>query len=86
MILVSVDGGCDAIKDGDQAGRHRRDVPAVPGEHGQQGRRGARRRGARRATKPPGYLDTGVELITGDPVDGVESRDEAFGVRNCWGD
>ncbi len=29
--------------------------------------------------------DTGVELITADAVDGVESEDEAFGVRNCWG-
>jgi hypothetical protein len=26
-----------------------------------------------------------VELITADAVDGVESEDEAFGVRNCWG-
>jgi fructose transport system substrate-binding protein len=34
---------------------------------------------------PSGYLDTGVELITNDPVAGVAARDEAFGVRNCWG-
>ena len=40
---------------------------------------------ARGGEKPSGYLDTGVELITADPVDGVESEDEAFGVRNCWG-
>ena len=29
---------------------------------------------------------TGVELITSDPVNGVESEDETLGVRNCWGD
>jgi hypothetical protein len=26
-----------------------------------------------------------VQLITSDPVKGVPSKDEAFGVRNCWG-
>ena len=36
--------------------------------------------------KPSGYLNTGVELVTDDPVPGVKSRDVAFGVRNCWGD
>ena len=40
---------------------------------------------ARGGAEPSGYLDTGVELITGDPVDGVDSQDVAFGVRNCWG-
>ena len=48
VIVVSVDGGCDAIKNGRQARRHRRDLAAVPGEHGQGGRAGDRRRGARR--------------------------------------
>ena len=41
---------------------------------------------ARGGEKPSGYLDTGVKLIAGDAVDGVESEGEAFGVRNCWGD
>jgi fructose transport system substrate-binding protein len=41
---------------------------------------------ARGGQKPSGYLNTGVELITGDPVAGVGSRGVAFGVRNCWGD
>ncbi|MDD9206287.1 hypothetical protein PU560_07360 [Georgenia sp. 10Sc9-8] len=40
---------------------------------------------ARGGDEPSGFLDTGVELITGDPAPGVESRDVAFGVRNCWG-
>jgi fructose transport system substrate-binding protein len=41
---------------------------------------------ARGGEAPRGFLDTGVTLITGDAVDGVASRDVAFGVRNCWGD
>jgi fructose transport system substrate-binding protein len=43
-------------------------------------------RAIRGGEKPAGYFDTGVELVTGDPAPGVESRDVAFGVRNCWGD
>lgn len=33
-----------------------------------------------------GYVDTGTELITDSAVDGVESRDTAWGAENCWGD
>src|SRR5215210_4855269 len=40
---------------------------------------------ARGGKKPSGYVDTGVELITADPVDGVESKDAAYGEENCWG-
>jgi fructose transport system substrate-binding protein len=31
------------------------------------------------------FVDTGVELITDAPVDGVESQDSAWGLENCWG-
>ncbi len=31
------------------------------------------------------FYDTGVELITDAPVDGVESKDTAWGLENCWG-
>ena len=31
------------------------------------------------------FIDTGVTLITDKPVDGVESKDTAFGLENCWG-
>ena len=34
---------------------------------------------------PSGYTDTGVTLITDDPVEGIESEDTAFGLENCWG-
>ena len=34
---------------------------------------------------PSGYTDTGVTLITDNPVEGVESEDTAFGLENCWG-
>jgi fructose transport system substrate-binding protein len=40
---------------------------------------------ARGGPKPSGYEDTGVTLITDDPVDGVESKDSEYGLENCWG-
>ena len=37
-------------------------------------------------TKPEaGFNDTGSELITDSPVDGVESKDTDWGAENCWG-
>jgi fructose transport system substrate-binding protein len=35
---------------------------------------------------PTGYLDTGVTLITDEPVSGVDAKDTAFGLGACWGD
>ena len=38
--------------------------------------------------KPTGgkdFVDTGVNLITDEPQDGVKSEDTAFGAENCWG-
>lgn len=34
---------------------------------------------------PSGFLDTGSELVSDNPVDGVESRRVEFGIRTCWG-
>ncbi|MBM9468367.1 substrate-binding domain-containing protein [Nakamurella leprariae] len=36
-------------------------------------------------TKPSGFNDTGSQLITDQPVDGVESEDTTWGAENCWG-
>jgi fructose transport system substrate-binding protein len=84
VILVSVDGGCDAIKDGVRPGVIDATAQQFPENMAREGIE-ALATAARGGAAPSGYLDTGVELITGDPVDGVESEDVAFGVRNCWG-
>jgi fructose transport system substrate-binding protein len=34
---------------------------------------------------PSGYIDTGVTLITDEPVEGIESEDTTYGLENCWG-
>ncbi len=84
VILVSVDGGCEGIKRGIRTGEIDATSQQYPENMASKGVE-AVAEAARGGAKPSGYLDTGVVLITGDSVDGVESEDEAFGVRNCWG-
>jgi fructose transport system substrate-binding protein len=84
VILVSVDGGCTAIKDGIRTGVIDATAQQYPENMARKGVEAAAA-AARGGEKPSGYLDTGVELITNDPVQGVASEKEAFGVRNCWG-
>ena len=84
-ILVSIDGGCRAIKDAVRPGDIDATAMQFPQNMAREGVR-ALARAIRGGEKPVGYFDTGVELVTGDPAPGVESRDVAFGVRNCWGD
>lgn len=85
VILVSVDGGCEAIKNGVRPGIIDATAQQYPENMARKGVE-AIAEAARGGAKPSGYLDTGVRLITGDPAPGVSSEDVAFGVRNCWGD
>lgn len=84
VILVTVDGGCDAIKRGIRPGVIDATAQQYPENMAREGVR-ALVEAARGGQQPSGYLNTGVELITGGPVEAVESRNTAFGVRNCWG-
>lgn len=84
VILVSVDGGCAAIKEGVRPGAIDPTSQQYPENMAREGIE-ALVKAARDGKKPSGNLDTGVQLITAFPVDGVQSRDEGFGTRNCWG-
>jgi fructose transport system substrate-binding protein len=84
VILVSVDGGCEAIKNGVRPGVIDATAQQYPENMAREGVK-ALAEAARGGPKPSGYENTGVELITSDAVKGVASKDEAFGVRNCWG-
>ncbi len=84
FILVSVDGGCNAIKNGIKPGiidatsqQYPLKMAALGVEKGAAAARGG--------PKPTGYTDTGVTLISAQPVKGVDSKDAAFGEANCWG-
>ncbi len=83
-VMVSVDGGCKAIKDGIKPGiidatsqQYPLKMAALGVEKGAAAARGG--------AKPSGYVDTGVTLITATPMDGVDSKDAAYGEENCWG-
>jgi len=84
-VLVSIDGGCQAIKNAVRPGDIDATAMQFPENMAREGVR-ALASAIRGDDKPSGYFDTGVELITDDPAPGVESKDVAFGVRNCWGD
>jgi len=84
VILVSVDGGCDAVKNGVRPGVIDATAQQYPENMARLGV-DALADAARGGRKPAGYKNTGVELITGDAASGVPSKDVAFGVRNCWG-
>ena len=83
-VMVSVDGGCKAITDGIKPGiidatsqQYPLKMAALGVEKGAAAARGG--------PKPSGYTDTGVTLITATPMDGVDSKDAAYGEQNCWG-
>jgi fructose transport system substrate-binding protein len=84
VILVSVDGGCDAIKNGVRPGVIDATVQQYPENMARLGV-DSLADAARGGPKPSGYKNTGIELITGDSAKGVPSENVAFGVRNCWG-
>jgi fructose transport system substrate-binding protein len=84
VVVVTVDGGCQAIRRGVRSGDINATAQQYPENMAREGVR-ALAEAARGGERPSGYLDTGVVLISGDPVPGVESRNVPFGVRNCWG-
>src|SRR4051794_33431922 len=83
VLIVSVDGGCtgtQAVKDGKIAATSQQ-YPLKMAEEGIK----AVADYARSGTKPSGYHDTGVTLVTDKAQTGVEAKDTAYGLANCWG-
>ncbi|WP_289020105.1 substrate-binding domain-containing protein [uncultured Ornithinimicrobium sp.] len=84
VVLVSVDGGCRAMREAVRPG----DIDATATQYPQNmAREGVRAIAAavREGETPSGFLDTGSVLVSDDPVEGVESRRVEFGIRTCWG-
>ncbi|MEU1469926.1 substrate-binding domain-containing protein [Streptomyces sp. NPDC005761] len=83
VLIVSVDGGCAgtrAVKDGKIAATSQQ-YPLKMAAEGVK----AVVSYAKDGKKASGYTDTGVSLITDKAQAGVESRDTAHGLDNCWG-
>ena len=87
-LIVSVDGGCPGVadvKDG-VIGATSQQYPLMMASLGIE----AIAKYAADGTKPAptegkAFFDTGVTLITDQPVEGVESIDSAKGAELCWG-
>jgi len=83
VTIVSVDGGCQGVQgvtDGKIAATSQQ-YPLKMASLGVE----TIVKYAKEGTKPSGYTDTGVTLITDKAQTGVDSKDSAFGAANCWG-
>jgi fructose transport system substrate-binding protein len=83
VMIVSVDGGCDGIKDV-AAGKIAATSQQYPLKMASMGVE-AGIEYAKSGKKVSGYTDTGVTLIALKPVAGVESKDTKVGTDLCWG-
>ncbi len=83
ITIVSVDGGCQGVQgvvDGKIAATSQQ-YPLKMASLGVD----AVVNFAKTGTKPTGYTDTGVTLITDKAQTGVDSKDSKYGAANCWG-
>jgi fructose transport system substrate-binding protein len=84
VVVVSVDGGCEGVR-GVESGVIDATSQQYPLKMASMGVAAIADYIAT-GTKVSGYTDTGVTLIAGTPVEGVESQDAAYGLANCWGE
>jgi fructose transport system substrate-binding protein len=83
VLIVAVDGGCQGVKD-TAAGVIAATSQQYPLKMAAMGV-AAGVDYAKGGKKASGYVDTGVTLIAGKPVAGVESKDTKTGLDLCWG-
>ncbi|WP_205833192.1 sugar ABC transporter substrate-binding protein [Azohydromonas caseinilytica] len=83
VVIVSVDGGCQGVRDVG-AGAIAATSQQYPLRMAAMGVE-AGIEYARSGRKLSGFTDTGVNLITARPVEGVASLDVAKGLELCWG-
>ncbi|HEU4741722.1 MAG TPA: sugar ABC transporter substrate-binding protein [Meiothermus sp.] len=83
VLIVSVDGGCAGVRNVKAGiiGATSQQYPLKMAELGVE----AGVNYAKTGKKVSGYTDTGVTLITDKALPGVNSKDTAFGLANCWG-
>lgn len=83
VVIVSVDGGCDGIKDV-AAGKIAATSQQYPLKMAAMGV-DAGVEYAKSGKKVSGYTDTGVTLIANTAIAGVDSKDTKTGLDLCWG-
>lgn len=83
VTMASIDGGCQGVKDV-AAGKYVATVMQFPKKMAEQGV-DAVVKFAKDGTKPSGFQDTGAQLISDKTVAGLDIKDTAWGLQNCWG-
>jgi len=84
VMLTSIDGGCAGVRNV-KAGKIAATIMQFPAKMAAMGV-DAVVDYARSGKKPSGFVNTGSFLITDKPVAGIDSKDTAWGLKNCWGD
>jgi fructose transport system substrate-binding protein len=87
VTIVSVDGGCPGVQNVKKGviGATSQQYPLKMAEMGVKAVVDFAEEGAKPDAGAKEFIDTGVTLITDEAQDGVESKDTAFGLENCWG-
>lgn len=83
VVIGSIDGSCQGVTDV-KDGKVVATVMQFPKKMAAQGVQAAIEF-AKSGKKPTGFVNTSVSVITDKPVPGVQSRDTAWGLQNCWG-
>jgi fructose transport system substrate-binding protein len=83
VMIVSIDGGCTGVENV-KKGVIAATSQQYPKNMADQGVKAVVDY-AKDGKKASGYTDTGVNLITDQPADGVTSKDTTYGTANCWG-
>lgn len=83
-ILTSIDGGCAGVRNV-KAGVIAATVMQFPYKMASMGVDAVAEYAAS-GKKPSGFVNTGSYLITDKPMPGLDSKDSAWGLQNCWGD
>ena len=88
VLIVSVDGGCPGVKNiaSGVIGATSMQFPLLMASLGVEAVSNFAKTGAKPKNTPGlDFFNTGVELITDQPVAGVESTSSAEGLKKCWG-
>jgi fructose transport system substrate-binding protein len=88
VTIVSVDGGCPGVANVKQGviGATSQQYPLKMASMGVEAVQAFAKSGEKPKASPGlDFLNTGVTLITDEPVDGVASKDSTWGAQNCWG-
>ncbi|MER8751991.1 substrate-binding domain-containing protein [Mesorhizobium sp. M1050] len=84
VMLTSIDGGCAGVRDV-KAGKIAATVMQFPYKMAAMGVDAVVDYAAS-GKKPSGFVNTGSFLITDKPIEGIDSKDTEWGLKNCWGD